>query len=188
VALEPAFSELYDRVCDLQCALGDLSVSASEDKPLGDSPLLADQLSDAAEELRGWLEEVSLAAYGACQALVHPADHEAARRALAVCQENFNTFVRRFITELAHYERLAELVRLGQRQRGEWKAWAGIVRGNVERCHEPLHAVTLALFRCWQEVAEAAGRTTVSVQTKNIGQQVVMPEGVTGGAGRVGVP
>ena len=35
----------------------------------------------------------------------------------------------------------------------------------------------LGLFRCWQEITERVGITSVSVQTSNIGQQITTPEG-----------
>src|SRR5262245_12571920 len=150
----------------------DLAVSAAEDKPLRDDVLLAERFSDAAEDLHGWLEETLEAAQSAHQAAIHPADLETARQCLVTCQERFNVFAQRFASDLAHYEQMAELMRLGQERKGEWRAWAGIVKGNIERCQQPLHEITLALCRCWQEVAEQTGKSSVSVRTTNIGQQI----------------
>jgi hypothetical protein len=172
VALAETFQELCVKLLSLQDAMRDLAVSAAEDKPLRGSVLLADRLSDAAEDLQGWLKGALEAAEGAHQAVIHPADLETARQCLVSCQERFIVFAQRFASDLAHYEQMAELMRLGQERKGEWQAWAKIVRSNVERCQQPLHEVTLALFHCWQDVAEQAGKALVSVRSTNIGQQI----------------
>ena len=172
MALTAVFEELCVKLRGLQDAMRDLAVSAAEDKPLRGDVLLADRFSDVAEDLSGWLEETLNAARSAHQAVIHPTDLETARQCLVTCQEKFNVFSRRFASDLSRYEQIAELMRLGQVRKGEWQAWAKIVRSNVERCQQPLHEVTLAIFHCWQEVAEQAGKALVSVRTTNIGQQI----------------
>jgi hypothetical protein len=179
VALSAAFEELCVKLCGLQNVMRELAVSAAEDKPLGDDVLLAERFSDAAEDLHGWLEETLNAAQSAHQAATHPADLETARQCLVTCQERFNIFAQRFASDLAHYDHLAELTRLGRVRKGEWRAWAGIVRDNVERCQQPLREITVALFRCWQEMAERASLSSVNMHATNIRQQISAPESWT---------
>lgn len=175
MALAATFEELSVKLLNLQDAMRDLAVSAAEDKPLRGGVLLADRLSDAVEDLQGWLKGALEAAEGAHQAVIHPADLETARQCLVSCQERFNVFAQRFASDLANYEQMAELMRLGHERKGEWRAWAGIVRGNIERCQPPLREITAALFRCWQELAECASLSAVNVHATNIGQQITAP-------------
>ncbi|HKQ72182.1 MAG TPA: hypothetical protein VJ810_00545 [Blastocatellia bacterium] len=170
MALAATFEELCVKLRGLQDAMRELAVSAAEDKPLRGGVLLADRLSDAAEDLQGWLKGALEAAQSAQQAVIHPADLETARQCLVSCQERFNIFAQRFASDLAHYDQMAELVRLGQERKGEWRAWAGIVRGNVERCQQPLRDIMVALFRCWQEVAERASSSSINMHATNIRQ------------------
>jgi hypothetical protein len=172
VPLAATFQELCVKLLSLQDAMRDLAVSAAEDRPLRGGVLLADRLSDAAEDLQGWLKGALEAAEGAHQAVIHPTDLETVRQCLVSCQELFNVFTQRFASDLAHYEQMAELMRLGQERKGEWQAWAKIVRSNVERCQQPVHEITQALFRCWQEVAEQASKNNISIRTTSIGHQV----------------
>jgi hypothetical protein len=83
---------------------------------------------------------------------------------------SFHQIARRFASELVSYERLADLSGLGRERRGEWLAWTGSVKQAIEDCRYPLDQAADALFACWQEIAERAGTSSVSVRTTNVGQ------------------
>ena len=46
----------------------------------------------------------------------------------------------------------------------------------LESCQQDLYVTNEALFRCWLEIAERVGMTSVSVQATNIGQQITAPQ------------
>lgn len=172
MAMTSAFQELRDKLLELHSSVRELAVSVAEDKPLDGDVLLADRLSDTVQDLQGWLDEALSAADTAHQVTIHPADLETARQCLVNCQERFGVFTQRFVSELAQYDRLAELMQLGHERKGEWQAWARIVRGNIERCQFPLHEITQTLFRCWQELADQSSKQFISVKTNGIGNQI----------------
>ena len=71
---------------------------------------------------------------------------------------------------LASYDKLKELVRLGNERR-TWLPWASSTRQGIEQCREPLEQTSKALSACWQELAERLGMMNISVQATSIGQQ-----------------
>ncbi len=80
---------------------------------------------------------------------------------------------KRFLTGLVSYERVSQLQKMGQERRGEWLAWTNAVLQGVGHCQEPLEQLSKALTACWEEIAERAGMTNVSVTATNIGQKIV---------------
>ncbi len=179
MSLRTEFQGLYAQLESLNGALADLRTVIDDRPPKGDSVLLLDSFGDAVEDALGWLEEaLELAA-----PLVQEShgkgetgfDINRARHALVFCQDQFNRVAARFAFDLVSYERVSELMRLGRERRGEWRVWAGSVRESLDGCQQQLYDTTHALFRCWQEIAERVGMTSVSVQATNIGQQVTVP-------------
>ena len=177
MALEAAFGDLAVQFQILRDALLALRTTVIEDRPLRDDVALVDSFGDAVEDILGWLEEALIASREGQQAVGHPLDLDRARRALTTCQERFNWISQRFFSDLVSYQRIEELTGLGRERRGEWLAWGSSVREGLDRCQQPLYDVNQALFRCWQEIAERVGMTSVSVQATNIGQQITVPEG-----------
>jgi len=153
-----------------------LRTTVVEDKPRGGDIVLVDIFGDAADDLLGWLEEALAKASEGQQAATHPIDLDRARRALTTCQERFNRISQRFSSDLVCYERIAELTRFGRKHGREWHAWATSVKQALDWCQQPLYALSQTLFRCWQEISERVGMTSVSVQATNIGQQITVPE------------
>ena len=155
--------------------------TAIDDRPTaGGTVLLLDAFGDAVEDALGWLAE----ALGQVEPLActppanGPAGFDAnrARQALVTAQEQYNRIMNRFTFDLISYDRVAQLMQLGRERRGEWHDWAGIVRQELESCQQHLYDTNQALFRCWLEIAERVGMTSVSVQTTTIGQQVTVPQ------------
>lgn len=179
MSLRTEFQGLYAQLESLNGALADLRTVIDDRPPKGDSVLLLDSFGDAVEDALGWLEEaLELVAplVQESQRKGEPGfDVNAARQALVFCQDQFNRITHRFTFDLVSYDRLSQLMRLGHERRGEWQAWAGGVRRELEGCQQHLYDTSQALFRCWQEIAERVGMTSVSVQTTTIGQQVTVP-------------
>jgi hypothetical protein len=179
MTLEAAFEDLCTHLHKLREGLLGLRTTVVEDKPLEGDSVLVDVFGDAAEELLGWLDEALGAAGEGRKATMDPIDLARARRALTTCQGRFIRISHQFSSNLVPYERISELTRFGRRRKGEWHAWATGVKEALERCREPLYDVNLALFRCWQEIADRVGLSSVSMQTTAIGQYVRTREDTT---------
>jgi hypothetical protein len=170
MALDTAFQGLCLQSQKLSDATLGLRVTIM-DKPLQGDVLLVDSFSDAADDMLGLIEELSIVATDGQQATGHPVDMDRVRRALVTCQERYNELNERFTTQTS-YDSIAELRHFGRQRGGEWHAWAGSVKESLDRCREPLSAVNQALFECWKEFAERVGLFSVSVQTTSIGQHI----------------
>jgi hypothetical protein len=170
VALEATFRGLCVCLHQLHDALNELQVSLG-DKP-DDESALADGLETAVLDVMGILHEARRGALNARKALGHPPDLDRARRALTLCQERFHRVEQQFASDLVSYEKLTELARLSNERRA-WLPWTSTVKQGIEQCRRPLAEVSRTLARCWLEIAEHAGATSVSVRTTNIGQRIV---------------
>jgi hypothetical protein len=172
MALEASFRELSSQLGKLHDMLLALRLTIAEDKPLKGEAALVDQFEDSILDLLGSLDESQSAARAAQKGVGHPLNLDGARRALTTCQDHFHQIELKYGEELASFERLKDLERLGGRG-GEWRPWAASAKDGVEQCREPLDGVSRALAACWQEIAERVGMTSVSVQATNIGQKIV---------------
>jgi hypothetical protein len=164
MTLEAVFQDLVVHCRTIYDALLGLRLTVVEDKPLAGDVVLVDAFGDAADELLGCLEEALTAATEGQQAVAYPAEVDRARRALTRCQECFNRLRRRFASDLMSYERIAELMSLGQERQGEWLAWAYSVKEALEQCQQLLNDIDHALFMCWQEIAERVGMASIAAQ------------------------
>jgi hypothetical protein len=175
MALEAAFNDLRARMRAVHEALLELRVTVVEDRPMRGEAALVDGWGDAAEDLVGAAREAVDAADLARRALGPPADLDRARRGLSACHEQAGRLARTFWSDLASFERVDDLTRLARRRRGEWIAWSGGVRMALDRCAAPLREADAALLRCWQEIAERVGMTSVALHANTVGYQVVTP-------------
>jgi hypothetical protein len=169
MAIEAAFRDLTIGLLALRESLVDLRTTVVEDKPLQGDVVLVEVFGDAADDMIGWMDEALIAADEAQQAVTAHVDINRARRALAICHERQQRVARQFSFDLVGYDRIAELTRFGYTRGGEWRGWAQSVRTALEACREPIYEVSQALFRCWQEIAERAGMTSLSVCASGIG-------------------
>lgn len=176
MTLETASKELGAQLQTLREEIIGLRTTIREDQPMEDDTVLVDMFGDAADDMMGWLEEAMATARDGQQAAERQLDLDRAWRALTTCQQQFSQIEYRLF-DLLSYDRLAPLMRFGRQQGGEWQAWTSSVKAALDHCQSPIYDVSEALFRCWQEIGERAGLTSVSVQATNIGQQITVPEG-----------
>jgi len=176
MTLTAAFLDLYEQLGTLQESLIGLHTMIAEDKPLCDDFVLVDQFSNAADDARGSLEEALAAAIKGWKAIEEQTDLERTRHALTTCQEKHNRMALKFSLDLFSYERLMALNHVGRERGGEWRAWASVVGDTLDRCQQQVYGIHEALSRCWQEIAERTGTTSVSVKTTNVGQQVMVAD------------
>ena len=136
-----------------------------------------EQLWTAVDDLLGWQTQALAQGKEAWRAAADRGDLDSARRTLAKCQEALHRLEIQFSSDLFSYERFEELHRIGEERGREWREWADVVGDTLGRCQQRLIEANQALNLCWQEVAERAGSTSVSVQATNIGQQITTTEG-----------
>lgn len=175
MALETTFRELCVSIANVVESLETLRVMMG-DKPRSEAAIV-DGIEGAVLAMLGLLHEASDAAAKALKFVEYPTDLDRARRALALCQERCHHIGHQFSEELASYDKLYELARVGSERGREWLAWSNALRQGIEDCRVPLHSLSLALSFCWQELAERLGMTNISVQS--IGQQIKVEKSAT---------
>jgi hypothetical protein len=174
MALEATFRELTASLQRLHDAVNGLHITL-EDKPLHDEAAVADDLTDRALELLGLVHDARRAAVRSRQALRPTPDLDKARRSLTLCQQRFHKIEQSYAADLASFQKLKELVRVGRRGK-EWSAWAASTKQSIEQCRAPLDAASQALAACWQELAERLGTMNISIQSTNVGQEISVPK------------
>jgi hypothetical protein len=173
--LEKTFRDHTTGLRKLRDRVQELRMTVVEDPPRHRSAAIVESYEYAVEDLLGWVNEALEAAMEAEVSVGEQVDLGAARWSLAVCQDTFHRIERVFSTNLVSYEKMKDLSSFGNERRGEWSAWTATVKLGIDHCREPLDDSRNALAACWQELAERAGGTTVSVRTTNIGQQITTP-------------
>lgn len=174
MALESTFRDLPVHLMRLRDVLAELQLTLVVDVPPEEKQALTGKYGDAVEACRGWLSEALKAANEAASAVRRLRDLDGARRGLETCSESVHRLRACYSSDLASYERLRDLTQLGTEVRGEWRLWANIARQGIEQCREPLEDVDRAVVRCWQELAERVGATSVSVRTTSVGQRIIV--------------
>ncbi len=143
----------YLRLQALQESLNLLQTMVTEDRPHTNSVVLVEMISNALDDMLGWLDE-ALEASRLMQRAVLQDDLTQTRQLLAASQSPFERVLRTFFADLASYTRLADLARLGRTQGSAWRDWAISVRQTVEAHHQVLLDANQACFMCWMDLAE----------------------------------
>lgn len=156
MTLEAAFDQLCSALEQARDALAGLRLTVVEDKPAGADVALIDLLDDRIESVRGRLQEALIEALDGRQA-ARRFDYDGARRALTGCRPVAARAAREFAADIASYEAIVEVRRLGQRRGGEWRGWSAGVKQGIDACTPPLFDTIERLFDCWQELTHAAG-------------------------------
>ncbi len=172
MALEATFRNLSVALDLLHDALNTLHVTLG-DKPPDQELALVEGLENSLLDIMGELHEARKAALQARRNVGLQPDLDRARRALTGCQQRFHRIEQQFSSNLVSYDRLRELVRLGEKGK-EWRSWSESTRQGIEQCRPPLEQTSKALASCWQDLAERLGVLNLSVHT--IGQQIQLPE------------
>jgi hypothetical protein len=172
MALEKIFREFTTALRRLNDRLQELRITVVEDRPVKNDAVVVDNLEYAVEDLAGWLQEALDGAGAGLKATATPPDLDAARRALAMCQERFRRIEDVFSSHLVSYERMADLTSFGSERRGEWPLWVASVKRGIDLCRHPLEDSRNRLAECWQEIAERVGMTNISVHNTSIGQKI----------------
>jgi len=172
VALEKVIAHLEEQLESLRVALDALSYPLLIDKSRTEDVALSGYSGDALTEITHLLGEAIPAANRARQAAKYPVDLDGMRSALVTCQEKVVEVDKRFRNGLMSFENIEALLAL-KRRRGQWGKWADTVMRGLQETQELLPLAEETIVLIWQEIAERAGTTSVSVQTTNIGQKII---------------
>lgn len=171
MAMELTFRQLFEQMKRLKEMLDPLRCLLPDD-PLNMEVALVQHLRESVETASGWLEDCLDQSQAAQNNLRRSADLNRSRRALTRCQTSFDEMERTFSAELLSYDKMREITGLGARRRGVWLIWSQNVKRDLDVCRYELDLTRKALTACWQELAEHAGTTNISVQATNVGQQI----------------
>lgn len=148
------FHELDQQIQKLHEALLALRTTVREDHPRPGDHVLVERLGDSIEDLLGDVNELQTAVRNAQPADCQVVEWDRLCQALVAGQSRYNHVFRRYWSELAAYEQIAGLLRLGRERGGEWRPWSASVYQGLAYCQQPLFAVNEALFRSWREIAD----------------------------------
>lgn len=171
MAMELTFRQLFEQMKRLKEMLDPLRCLLPDD-PLNMEVALVQHLRESVETASGWLEHCLDQSQAAQNNLRRSTDLNRSRRALTQCQTSFDEMERTFSAELLSYDKMREITGLGARRRGVWLIWSQNVKRDLDVCRYELDLTRKALTACWQELAEHAGTTNISVQATNVGQQI----------------
>jgi hypothetical protein len=162
MGLDRAIAELATSVDQLSEAVDDLRLTVTEDHPRARSVILVDRTADSVLELAGRVAELHACVPRGVEPRSTDARTAHVARVLVACQPGYDAACAVFVQDLTSYATIADLVELGHRRGGEWRAWVKSVRDALERCREPLMHVNRAISHCWGELVEVS-RIAVSV-------------------------
>lgn len=165
VALERSLRELDAACRTLATRLAELRVTIVEDRPEADDLALITHRRQTIDDLEGDLTEARNAIREARACAEARDDHRASRTVIAA-HELLLHLEARFVSGLAGYHQLTELVSLGRQRDRLWKAWSDTVRRSVEDCQQALQAATGALLECWKDLAERANYRRADAPTE----------------------
>jgi hypothetical protein len=164
MALEAAFAELTTRLRSFQELLEGLGFTTGQDRSDKENPILAASIDDTVVELQDWLKNALAEAVKAEKALSPRVDLNRVRRHLAASQQVFQELSEAIGLNLLSYDRVAEVIQFGLEKGPQWTKWTNAVRQWLDGIRPQLDAVLRSYFVCWQETAERAAVSSVSVQ------------------------
>jgi hypothetical protein len=153
MSVTAVFQELDQQLHKLREALLALRTTVCEDYPQPGDHVLVERLGDSIEDLLGNVNELQTALRHAQPVDCQVVEWERLCQALVACQSGHNQVFRRYWSELAAYEQIAGLLRLGRERGGEWRPWSASVYQGLAYCQQPLFALNEALFHSWREIA-----------------------------------
>jgi Rad3-related DNA helicase len=158
-----AFAELRQRLRELDELVEQLQTVAEQDRPAEGDCLAADEVADAARDLRGLLAEALNGATMGSQALRHR-DLGRAAAALSSCHQRVADLFERFWQDLASSHRIETLRGLGRERGAAWTGWTAQVEKSLEHGWHRLLAVNRAVLACWRDIAELVELALVARQ------------------------
>jgi hypothetical protein len=165
MTLEASFAELSETFGHLERALDNLVWAVVQGQPeTGEGHALVDQYDAATNDLLGLVREAQEAGKEGRQAVRAPLDLARTRQALAACHDRFNQLSVHFYDDLVSFDWIDALNNLARERGREWDGWVQGVKDALNRCPQPLHDVSEALFACWQDLTESASLLPVTVR------------------------
>ncbi|MDT5367074.1 MAG: hypothetical protein QOC62_1505 [Mycobacterium sp.] len=152
VTIESALTTAQASAKRLREAVGELTLTAVEDRPRGTEVHLVTVVHDAALEVAAQAEQAEAALQSAQKSL--------AASAIADCQAHVHALGVVLVHELATPERLSDLTAFTRERGREARAWAGEIVRCIETCQHLLWTdIQPALLCYWRELADTTNRT-----------------------------
>jgi hypothetical protein len=171
MALRKTLAMLRVQLDEALSVVSELQVTVKDEPSNGSA--VTDPFAYGADDIHGLLSEAR-ATVDAVLRTEQSSDLERTAAALGTGNELCLDVAERLDGLLA-FDRLAALRRYGRERNGPWRAWTASVQEALEACRAPLAALQRTLLEAWQEMADRAVTTSVSVQTTNVGQQLTVP-------------
>jgi hypothetical protein len=172
MALESEYHKTKTAIRVLKERLLELQTTISEDGPSVQESVLVELMTDALDEVLGWLEEADQR-LGLGEPFVRVVRPDLYQTALALVEAL--AFVQRmtesFRGRLTNFEQLTALEQFGQERGLEWQAWSSSVLLGLSACNEPIRALEESFLQCWREVVERIGTCAIPVQVTTINEQ-----------------
>lgn len=168
-----AFTELEQEFKRLEQTANNVSWAVVQGRPsssIGNT--MADHYESSTTDFVNLVRIARASANNGKRATSDHGDPVALRTALVTCQECAIQLARQYYGDIASCERIADLSDLAKRGGRDWSKWVLGVRDSLSDYPEILHAVSQALFRCWQEITEPIGPMSVSAQATSIGPRI----------------
>jgi|SRR5215475_6435169 len=159
MTMRTATGRLWQTVHQLREDLLALRLQAVEDRPLGESNKLVDDVGTVCETLTGWAEEIldgAARAVAAADPPDDPPDLAGIRRALDACTDRVERLGAQLHAELTATGCLDNLNALARRGTPELRAWVGAIKRALDQTQQSLWTAHAALTACWRELADRA--------------------------------
>lgn len=164
MGLEAALQALTDHLLASRTLAGELALII-DDRPAKSAHALADALSDAAQDVLGWLHEIHEIAR---MTQLASRDVDATRRGLTQC-ESLRLKLEQRWEELD--SRRSELASLAKRRPAAWSSWRAAVDASIDRLSDQLSQLPRRLGDSWRELAERLPQGNIAIYNSNIGAQ-----------------
>jgi hypothetical protein len=171
MALELEYHNTRTALHTLRERLLELQTTISEDGPLTEESVLVELMTDALDEVLGWLEEADqMLGFG--QHFVQGLRPDVYQTGLALVKAL--GFVQRmtegFRGRLYSFEHFKALEQFGRERGPEWQAWSGSVFEGLFSCNEQLRVLEEGFLGCWREVVERIATSALPVQVARINE------------------
>jgi hypothetical protein len=166
MTLEAAFLQLEDRLDHLERTLENVLWAVVQGQPVVEQGhALVDHYDEMASDLMGLVHEAKKAVAEGRKATKGRLDLARTRRALVACHERFHQLSIRFYDDLVSFDGIDALNNLAHERGREWAGWVQGIKDALDRCSQPLHDVSTALFACWQDLTETASLLPVVIRS-----------------------
>jgi hypothetical protein len=172
MALRRTLATLRVQLDEALSVVSELQVTVKDEPSNGSA--VTDPFAYGADDMHGLLSEARATVDAVLRTEQQTSDLDRTSAAVGTCNE-LCLEVAEKLDGLLAFDRIAALRRYGRERNGPWRTWTASLQEALEACRAPLTTLERTLLEAWQEIADRAVTTSVSVQTTNVGQQLTVP-------------